>query len=55
MSEIRFAANVAFEDAPLVIVGAGAAGLCAALSAHETGAEVVVVEGEHRATARHRM
>lgn len=34
-----FAANV-----PVVIVGAGAAGLCAALAAHETGTEVVVFE-----------
>src|SRR5689334_21863843 len=30
--------------APLLIVGAGAAGLCAALAAKEAGAEVVVVE-----------
>ena len=29
---------------PLVIVGAGAAGLCAALAAHETGVEAVVLE-----------
>jgi fumarate reductase flavoprotein subunit len=34
-----FAAN-----APIVIVGAGAAGLCAALSAHEAGADVIVLE-----------
>jgi fumarate reductase flavoprotein subunit len=34
-----FAASV-----PVVIVGAGAAGLCAALAAHEAGAEVVVFE-----------
>lgn len=31
-------------DVPVVIVGAGAAGLCAALAAHETGTEVVVFE-----------
>ncbi len=31
-------------SAPLVIVGAGAAGFCAALAAHEAGAEVVVLE-----------
>ena len=31
-------------SAPVVIVGAGAAGLCAALSAHESGVDVVVVE-----------
>ena len=29
---------------PVAIVGAGAAGLCAALAAHEAGAEVVVFE-----------
>ena len=29
---------------PIVIVGAGAAGLCAAMAAHEAGAEVVVFE-----------
>lgn len=29
---------------PIVIVGAGAAGLCAALAAHEAGAEIVVLE-----------
>jgi fumarate reductase flavoprotein subunit len=34
-----FAASV-----PVVIVGAGAAGLCAALAAHEAGAEVVIFE-----------
>ncbi len=31
-------------SAPLVIIGAGAAGLCAALAAHEVGAEVIVLE-----------
>lgn len=31
-------------SAPVVIVGAGAAGLCAALAAHEAGAEAVVFE-----------
>ncbi len=31
-------------SAPIIIVGAGAAGLCAALSAHEAGADVVVLE-----------
>ncbi len=31
---------------PLAIVGAGAAGLCAALAAHEAGAEVIVFEGD---------
>ena len=31
-------------SAPIVIVGAGAAGFCAALSAHEAGVDVVVLE-----------
>jgi fumarate reductase flavoprotein subunit len=31
-------------SAPIVIVGAGAAGLCAALSAHQAGVDVVVLE-----------
>lgn len=31
-------------EAPVLIIGAGAAGLCAALSAHEAGAEVVALE-----------
>jgi flavocytochrome c len=31
-------------SAPLVIIGAGAAGLCAALAAHEAGVETVVLE-----------
>ena len=31
---------------PLLIIGAGAAGLCAALTAKEAGVEVVVVERE---------
>ncbi len=31
-------------SAPIAIVGAGAAGLCAALSAHEAGVEIVVLE-----------
>src|SRR5215831_8528949 len=30
--------------APLLIIGAGAAGLCAALAAHEAGVEPVVIE-----------
>lgn len=33
-------------NTPLSIVGAGAAGLCAALAAHEAGAEVIVLEGD---------
>ena len=31
-------------SAPIVIVGAGAAGFCAALSAHQAGADVIVLE-----------
>jgi flavocytochrome c len=31
-------------SAPIVIIGAGAAGLCAALSAHQAGVDVVVLE-----------
>jgi fumarate reductase flavoprotein subunit len=42
---IRSAAGVAFPvTVPVVIVGAGAGGLTAALAARETGAEVLVVE-----------
>jgi fumarate reductase flavoprotein subunit len=39
------AAGTAFaSEVPVLIVGAGAAGLCAALAAHEAGVECVVVE-----------
>ena len=39
------AAGAAFaSEVPVLIVGGGAAGLCAALAAHEAGAECVVVE-----------
>ena len=31
-------------SAPLVIIGAGAAGLCAALAAHEAGVDIIVLE-----------
>lgn len=45
MSVVRPAAGVSFEtDVPVLIVGAGAAGLCAALAAAETGIEPVVIE-----------
>ena len=45
MSRVLPAAGVAFEAEPdVLIVGAGAAGLVAALAASEAGAEVVVVE-----------
>jgi fumarate reductase flavoprotein subunit len=42
---VRSAAGVAFEsEAQVLIVGAGAAGLCAALAAAEAGAEPVMIE-----------
>jgi len=44
MSLVEPAAGIRFENSPIVIVGAGAAGLCAALSAAEAGADVVVLE-----------
>lgn len=44
MAEIRSAAGVSFDAAPLVIIGAGAAGLCAALSAAKVGADAVLIE-----------
>ena len=40
--------GVAFEaHVPVLVVGAGAAGLVAALAAHEAGAEVLVLERDH--------
>src|SRR5262245_41331543 len=44
MSQVAPASGIRFENSSLLIVGGGAAGLCAALSATETGAEVVVLE-----------
>jgi len=45
MSSIKPAPDVPFDaEAPLLIVGAGAAGLCAALAAKEAGAEPLVIE-----------
>lgn len=45
MSAVAPAAGIAFgADVPLVIVGAGAAGLCAALAAKEAGIEPIVIE-----------
>ncbi len=45
MSDVHPAANIAFEaTTDVLIIGAGAAGLVAALAAHEAGAEVVLVE-----------
>ncbi len=45
MSEVRSSQGVAFDaQVPLLIIGAGAAGLCAALAASEAGIEPVLVE-----------
>jgi fumarate reductase flavoprotein subunit len=45
MSTVRNAEGVVFDaETQVLIIGAGAAGLCAALAAHEAGAEVLVVE-----------
>ena len=45
MSQVQAAEGLLFETfAPVLIVGAGAAGLCSALAAREEGADVVVIE-----------
>jgi len=45
VSRVRSAEGVVFDArTQVLVIGAGAAGLCAALAAHEVGAEVVVVE-----------
>jgi len=45
MADIKASGDVDFDsEVPLVIIGAGAAGLCAALAASEAGVEPVVVE-----------
>jgi fumarate reductase flavoprotein subunit len=45
MSQIRASEDVDFaSEVPLLVVGAGAAGLCAALAAHEAGIEPVLIE-----------
>src|SRR5262245_19403610 len=45
MSDVRSSRDVVFEaQVPLLIVGAGAAGLCAALAARESGVAPVVIE-----------
>jgi fumarate reductase flavoprotein subunit len=45
MSAVRPAAGVTFDaQVPLLIIGAGAAGLCAALAATEAGVEPLVIE-----------
>ena len=47
MSVVDAAKGVEFDThAPLLIIGAGAAGLCAALAAKEIGVEAVVIERE---------
>ena len=43
-AEVKSAAGLRFDNAGIVIVGAGAAGLCAALRAAEAGRSVVVIE-----------
>jgi fumarate reductase flavoprotein subunit len=45
MSAVKPAAGVSFDaQVPLLIIGAGAAGLCAALAAREAGVEPLVIE-----------
>jgi len=45
MSAVRASEDVEFDsEVPLLIIGAGAAGLCAALAAHETGIEPLLIE-----------
>jgi fumarate reductase flavoprotein subunit len=45
MSDVLPSEDVDFgSEVPLLIIGAGAAGLCAALAAHETGIEPVLIE-----------
>src|SRR4051812_14815807 len=44
MAEIKSAAGMSVDGTPIVVIGAGAAGLCAALSAAKAGADVVVLE-----------
>src|ERR1043165_4684493 len=45
MTSVKPSDDVEFDsEVPLLIIGAGAAGLCAALAAHEAGVEPVVVE-----------
>ena len=45
MAEVRPSDDVEFDsEVPLVIIGAGATGLCAALAALEAGVDPVVIE-----------
>jgi fumarate reductase flavoprotein subunit len=49
MNPIKLASDAPFDaEAPLLIVGAGAAGLCAALAAKEAGADPLVIERDAR-------
>src|SRR5581483_413707 len=44
MAAVDFSPQTFATRVPLLIIGAGAAGLCAALAAHEAGVEPLVVE-----------
>ena len=45
MTMVKSSAGVRFDvSVPLIIIGAGAAGLCAALAAKEAGVEPLVIE-----------
>jgi fumarate reductase flavoprotein subunit len=45
MNAVRPSDDIDFEsEVPVLIIGAGAAGLCAALAAHESGIEAVLIE-----------
>src|ERR1051325_1854886 len=45
MTSVKPSDDVEFDsEVPLLIIGAGAAGLCAALAAHEVGVDPVVIE-----------
>ena len=53
MSAVKPAAGVTFDaQVPVLIVGAGAAGLCAALAATEAGVEPLVIERNGEAAFR---
>ena len=49
MNPVKPADDVPFDvEAPLLIIGAGAAGLCAALAAKEAGIDPIVVERDEQ-------